>query len=40
MTAIYDQLVDDYSAITYEAWINLMVRQDLPSVFLLNHILG
>jgi len=25
MTAIYDQLVEDYSAVTYEAWINLMV---------------
>jgi len=25
MTAIYEQLVEDYSAVTYEAWINLMV---------------
>lgn len=25
MAAIYDQLVEDYSAVTYEAWINLMV---------------
>jgi len=25
MLAIYDQLVADYSAVTYEAWINLMV---------------
>jgi hypothetical protein len=28
MTAIYEQLVMDYTAVSYEAWINLMVSEN------------